>query len=91
MKIAFLACSTTLPGAPDRRADAFEHDQQMAALLAALQPGEQVTDIDWQAPLEAFAGSDAVLIGTPWDYSDNREAFLAKLDSIEALLSLLHL
>lgn len=85
MNIAFLACSTTLPGAPDRRADAFEHDQQMAALVAALRPGESVTDIDWQAPLEAFAGFDAALIGTPWDYWDNREAFLAKLDAIAAL------
>ena len=85
MNIAFLACSTTLPGAPNRRADAFEHDQQMAALTAALRPGESVTDIDWQAPLEAFAGFDAALIGTPWDYWDNREAFLAKLDAIAAL------
>lgn len=85
MNIAFLACSTTLPGAPNRRADAFEHDQQMAALVAALRPGESVTDIDWQAPLEAFAGFDAALIGTPWDYWDNREAFLAKLDAIAAL------
>lgn len=85
MKIAFLACSTTLPGAPNRRADAFEHDQQMAALIAALHPGESVTDIDWQAPLDQFAGFDAALIGTPWDYWDHREAFLAKLDAIAAL------
>jgi glutathione synthase/RimK-type ligase-like ATP-grasp enzyme len=85
VKIAFLACSTTLPGAPNRRADAFEHDQQMAALIAALRPGESVTDIDWQAPLDQFAGFDAALIGTPWDYWDHREAFLAKLDAIAAL------
>lgn len=85
MNIAFLACSTTLPGAPDRRPDAFEHDQQMDAIVAALRPGESVTDIDWQAPLEAFAGFDAALIGTPWDYFDNRDAFLAKLDAIAAL------
>lgn len=85
MKIAFLACSTTLPGAPDRRGDAFEHDQQMAALVAALAPGETVTDIDWRAPLEDFATFDIALIGTPWDYQDNREAFLAKLEAIAAL------
>lgn len=85
MKIAFLACSTTLPGAPDRRPDAFEHDQQMEAIVAALRPGESVTDIDWQAPLDQFARFDAALIGTPWDYFDNREAFLAKLDAIAAL------
>ena len=85
MNIAFLACSTTLPGAPDRRGDAFEHDQQMAALIAALAPGERVTDIDWRAPLEDFAAFDIALIGTPWDYQDNREAFLAKLEAIAAL------
>ena len=85
MKIAFLACSTTLPGAPDRRGDAFEHDQQMAALTAVLAPSETVTDIDWRAPLEDFAGFDIALIGTPWDYQDNREAFLAKLEAIAAL------
>ncbi len=85
MNIAFLACSTTLPGAPDRRADAFEHDQQMAALTAALAPGETVTDIDWRAPLADFAGFDLALIGTPWDYQDHRAAFLAKLEAIAAL------
>jgi glutathione synthase/RimK-type ligase-like ATP-grasp enzyme len=85
MNIAFLACSTTLPGAPDRRGDAFEHDLQMAALVAALAPGDSVTDLDWQAPLTAFAGFDAALIGTPWDYQDNRETFLARLDAIAAL------
>jgi glutathione synthase/RimK-type ligase-like ATP-grasp enzyme len=85
MNIAFLACSTTLPGAPDRRGDAFEHDQQMAALMAALVPGENVTDIDWRAPLEELARFDIALIGTPWDYQDNREAFLTKLEAIAAL------
>lgn len=85
MNIAFLACRTTLPGAPDRRGDAFEHDQQMAALIAALAPGENVTNIDWRAPLEDFAAFDIALIGTPWDYQDNREAFLAKLEAIAAL------
>jgi len=85
MNIAFLACSTTLPGAPNRRTDAFEHDQQMAALTAALAHGESVTDIDWRAPLADFAGFDIALIGTPWDYQDSREAFLAKLGAIAAL------
>ncbi len=85
MRIAFLSCSTTLPGAPDRRADAFEHDQQMAALVAALGPGETVVEIDWRAPLADFQDFDAALIGTPWDYQDNRADFLAKLEDIAAL------
>ena len=85
MRIAFLSCSTTLPGGPDRRADAFEHDQQMAALVTALIAGETVAAIDWRAPLADFQGFDVALIGTPWDYQDNRAAFLAKLAAIAAL------
>lgn len=85
MRIAFLSCSTTLPGGPDRRADAFEHDQQMAALVTALIAGETVAAIDWRAPLADFQGFDVALIGTPWDYQDHRAAFLAKLAAIAAL------
>ena len=85
MNIAFLSCRTTLPGAPDRRADAFEHDQQMAALVAALAPGETVAELDWRAPLARFQSCDIALIGTPWDYQDSRADFLAKLEAIAAL------
>ena len=85
-RIGFLACETTLPNAADkRRSDAFEHDLMIAALEPALgSHGLDLTVIDWEAPLEAFAGIDAVLLGTSWNYQDKSAAFLEKLDALAA-------
>jgi glutathione synthase/RimK-type ligase-like ATP-grasp enzyme len=83
-RIGFLACETTLPSAGEvRRGDAFEHDLMIAALepaLAAL--GLELEVIDWEAPLVAFTGIAAVLLGTAWNYHDKSNAFLDKLDSL---------
>ena len=83
-KIAFLACPETLPGSPTRRPDAFEHDLQLAALRDGLGARAEVTDIDWQAPLEALSTFDAAYLGTPWDYTEHKDAFLARLEALEA-------
>ncbi|MCB2088907.1 MAG: hypothetical protein R3E18_11055 [Sphingomonadaceae bacterium] len=84
-QIGFLACPGTLPGSPLRRADAFEHDQQTGALRPALaQIDAELVEIDWHEADSAFAGLDLVLVGTPWDYQDEADAFLARLDAIEA-------
>ena len=40
--------------------------------------------IDWEAPMEAFAGVDLVMLGTAWNYQDRAEEFLAKLDALAA-------
>ncbi|WP_299191878.1 hypothetical protein [uncultured Erythrobacter sp.] len=83
--IGFLACDTTLPGAGERRGDAFEHDLMMTAIEPALaDAGLTLKVIDWEAPLEAFEGVDLVMLGTAWNYQDKAEAFLAKLDALEA-------
>ena len=90
MKIAFLACAETLPGSPTRRADAFEHDYQIAALRAgfhALGLAEsrvEVIDVDWRVPLEALTGFTLALLGTAWDYTDHAAAFLTRLEALEA-------
>jgi glutathione synthase/RimK-type ligase-like ATP-grasp enzyme len=85
MKIAFLTCHDLLPGAPGRRADAFEHDFQVAALRAGMTgTGAVVTEIDWRAPIEAFGGYDLALLGTAWDYQDHPLAFLDRLDELAA-------
>ena len=85
MKIAFLACSETLPGSPTRRADAFEHDYQIAALRRGLiGSAVEVVDIDWRAPLEELAGFPLALLGTAWDYTDHPAEFLARLEALEA-------
>ena len=83
-KIAFLACPETLPGSPTRRPDAFEHDLQLAALRDGLGARAEVTDIDWRAPLEQLAMFDLAILGTPWDYTEAKDAFLDRLEALEA-------
>lgn len=84
MNIAFLACPETLPGSPSRRPDAFEHDLQLAALQDGLGARAQVTAIDWHAPLESLTGFDLAILGTPWDYTEAKEEFIARLEALEA-------
>lgn len=83
MKIAFLACPATLPGSPTRRPDAFEHDLYIDALRAGIGNRGTVTDIDWRAPLETLAQFDAAILGTPWDYTEAKDEFLARLGELE--------
>lgn len=83
-KIAFLACPTTLPGSPQRRPDAFEHDLLFDALNAGLAGRAELTAIDWRAPLEQLALFDIAYLGTPWDYTEAKDEFLGRLDALEA-------
>ena len=84
MNIAFLACPATLPGSPSRRPDAFEHDLQLAALQEGLRTRAEVTAIDWRAPLESLTGFDLAMLGTPWNYTEAKEEFIARLEALEA-------
>ena len=85
-RIIFLACETTVPDSPCRREDAYEHDLSVAAIEPALAAqGLSLDVIDWEAPIESFAGADLILLGTSWNYQDKEEVFLAKLDALEAL------
>lgn len=79
MKIAYLASQITLPDAPNRRVDAYEHDLMMASLRQA--KGADITDIAWDTDVD-FSQFDAVIIGTCWDYQDRFEEFLGKLRRI---------
>ena len=90
MKIAFLACAETLPSSPTRRADAFEHDYQIAALRAGFDAlglagsRVEVIEVDWRVPLEALTGFTLALLGTAWDYTGHAAAFLTRLGTLEA-------
>lgn len=85
MKIGFLACAETLPGAGERRGDAYEHDLMVAALRPALAArGMELVAIDWRAPIAQFEGLALVLLGTAWDYQDHAAEFLARLEELEA-------
>ena len=86
MKIAFLSCSVTLPGSPNRRPDAHEHDYQVAALKPPLRAlGHELVEVDWRDADLCSHGFDAALIGTTWDYWDYQEAFLVTLARFEAV------
>lgn len=84
MKIAFLACPATLPGSPTRRPDAFEHDLLFDALNAGLAGRADLTGIDWRAPLDQLSRFDLAYLGTPWDYTEAKDEFLARLEALEA-------
>ena len=75
-----------MPGSPVRRADAYEHDHQVEAIRTGFDPaGLDLIEIDWRAPLDAFADLPLVLLGTVWDYQDHEAAFLARLDDLAGL------
>lgn len=85
MNVAFLTCPGTHPGSPTRRADAFEHDLMVAAIRPELEArGHALVEIDWRSPVEEFAATPLVLVGSPWDYHDSEAEFLSQLDALEA-------
>lgn len=83
-KIAFLACPETLPGSPVRRPDAFEHDLLFDAINAGLDGRAELVGIDWRAPLDELTDFDLAYLGTPWDYTESKDEFLARLEALEA-------
>lgn len=84
-KIAYLASRVTIPGSMVRRTDAFEHDFTMDALRPAFAArGMEVVDVCWDDGKVDWAGFEAAIIGTTWDYWDRLDEFLAALDGIEA-------
>ena len=75
MRIAYLACAEVLPGALNRRPDAFEHDQEVAAFRPALEArGAQLIEVDWR--LCDPARFDLLLVRTTWDYVKHEAEFL---------------
>lgn len=82
-KIAFLACPDTLPGSPARRPDAFEHDLLFDAINAGLDGRAELVGIDWRAPMEDLTKFDLAYLGTPWDYTEAKDEFLARLEALE--------
>jgi glutathione synthase/RimK-type ligase-like ATP-grasp enzyme len=84
MRIAYLSSRQTLPDSPERRSDAFEHDQMSARLDEgfAAHSGEIVA-VSWDDEDADWRAFDAALIGSAWDYQDRIDEFLARLEAIE--------
>lgn len=85
MNIVYLASRLTLPGAHNRRDDALEHDQMMAALKPTFAAHNwTIDDIAWDDSAVDWTAYDAALIGTTWDYCERTDEFLTALDAIQA-------
>lgn len=85
-KICYLSSRNTLPGAPDRRIDAFEHDQMMDCLRTSLSPHDILIEADaWDNRHTDWSNFSAVIIGTAWDYWDHVDDFLRTLDAISKI------
>jgi glutathione synthase/RimK-type ligase-like ATP-grasp enzyme len=85
LRIAFLACPETLPGSLTRRPDAFEHDLQIGALREGLASRAEVVAVDWRVPIADLRRFDVALLGTPWNYTEAKDEFLARLAELEDL------
>jgi glutathione synthase/RimK-type ligase-like ATP-grasp enzyme len=84
MKIAYIASQVTLPGTPNRRDDAFEHDYMMDALRPAFTArGLTIEDVAWDDRDADWTSYAAAIIGTTWDYWDRQDEFLSALTRIE--------
>lgn len=85
MKIAYLASPVTLPGSPQRRSDAFEHDYMMDTLRPAFAARNMaITDISWSDDNVDWSAFDAAIVGTTWDYWDYQEKFISTLKQISS-------
>ena len=74
MHIAFLTCAELRPGQPGRGPEGREHDLQMAALhREAARRGLRIDEVIWDDPAIDWAGFDAALVGTTWDYPQKRD------------------
>ena len=84
-KIAYLCSQVTIPGSPNRRFDAFEHDRTMDALRPAFQQrGLSIEEVCWDEGNVDWSIFDAVIIGTAWDYWDRQQLFIETLEAIES-------
>jgi len=84
--IALLIAANIASDAPDRRADAHLYDLQLDILRNGFAPeGLAVEPVRWTAPGIDWRRFGAVLVHCAWDYQDDHEGFLSRLDEIAAL------
>ncbi len=82
-RVAYLGSPVTMPGAPQRRDDAYEHDLTVGHLGLGLHYiGRSIESVSWDDANVDWNGYEAVVIGTTWDYTRRRDEFLARLQHI---------
>lgn len=85
-EIALLIAENLASTAPDRRSDADRFDYQLDILKAGFSPhGLKLDAYRWTDPAIDWSAFAAVMVNCAWDYQDDHERFLSKLDEITAL------
>ncbi len=83
--IALLIAENIASDAPDRRADAHLYDIQLDILRKGFAPaGLSIEPVKWPHAHD-WKRFGAVLVHCAWDYQDNHEGFLSRLDEIAGL------
>lgn len=84
--IALLIAANLASTAPDRRADAGRFDYQLEILQQGFSPhGLKLDACRWTDPAIDWSAFGAVLVNCAWDYQDDHERFLGRLDEISDL------
>ena len=75
--VAYLTSADMMPGAPDARADQFELERMLEVMVPACR--DRSIDLRlrrWDDPALLDEDFDAIVVGTPWDYTERAEEFL---------------
>jgi hypothetical protein len=84
MRIALLIAEALVSDAPDRRADAHVFDSEFTVLVRAMAAqGMTLEAVRWMGERN-WRDYAAVLVKNAWDYQDQPEAFLARIEGIAA-------
>lgn len=87
-RVAFLSAACMQAGHAEERADAWEHERELAPLrTACARRGIELATLVWDDPgldADRIASFAAFVIGTTWDYTQRPAAFLAALERFAA-------
>ncbi len=83
IRTAFIASRVTLPDGQRSRAHAVEHDLEVANLTPAFAAiGRALIPVSWDDGGVDWAGFEAAIVRTTWDYATRLPEFLAAMDRI---------
>ena len=81
-RIAYLSADCMQKGSPNQREDYWEHDLMFGAMQSACAAlGLDLQTVVWDAKNWQPKEYDAIVLGTPWDYMEQPEAFFEALQA----------
>jgi glutathione synthase/RimK-type ligase-like ATP-grasp enzyme len=83
-RVAYLASADTLPGARNRRGDAWEHDLTIGLIGMGLHGIDRsIEPVRWNDGAVDWQQFECAVIGTTWDYTEQPAAFLHTLARVQ--------